>query len=263
MGMKKENRKKKFLLIILCSSFLILTISSYNISNAAEEKKVCYLKITAHISFVETVNNVSFFVVKGLVQNNGTKNVVSTNVTAIFYKEDGKIAATSSTRTALKIIRAGEESPFQIYLALHSSPAPKSYKLRAIGLETNEEPYDFIKIKNVKSWIDKDGFHRVSGEVYNKGPLIAKSVRVICVYYDAEGKILVISDTVTDPISIIPGGRSHFDISSYPFPIKARRYDLFVSVRRYEKAASANWILFGLLITVTIIFLVYMKRKGW
>jgi len=256
--------KKKIFLLILCLNLISSILTGFNASiDLAEEEKTRYLKITRHIGFVEIVKNVSFFIVKGLVQNNGTKNMISVNVTATFYNEKGQIIAETSGRAALKIIKAGQESPFEIYLPLHSSPAPTRYNLLAVGLETDEEPYGLLKIKNVKDWVDDKGFHKVSGEVYNMGPMIAKSVRVICAYYNYEGKLLAISDSVVDPVSIKPGGKSRFEVSSYPFTFRAMRYDLFVAAHHYERVASANWMLFSILITATVIFLVYMKRRGW
>ncbi len=104
-------------------------------------------------------------------------------------------------------------------------------------------------------------FHRVNGEIYNMGPMIARSVKVICAYYDSEGELLAISDDIANPVSIIPGGGSRFDISSYPFRIEAEKYDLFVSVRRFERVFSANWILFSILVLLINDFYSLYEKK--
>jgi len=189
--------------------------------------------------------------------------MASINVTAFFYDEKKNLIAEVSARTDLSILKPGQKTPFQIYLPLHSSSAPSSYRLSAVGLESDKEPPRFLKIKNLKAWVDKEGFYKVSGEVYNNGSLIARSARVICAFHSSDGRLLAISDSVTDPVSIAPGGKSYFEISSFPIHLTTGKYDLYVAVHHYERVTSANWMLFSVLIVITAAFLIYMKRRGW
>lgn len=257
--------KDKLLLVglFLVAIPFIITCSFTSSTLALENGKVRPLRITAHRGYIETVRNVSFFTVKGVVQNNDTSNMRSINVTATFYNASKEPIGIINTSTALKIVEPQSKTPFEIYMPLHSSPPPHNYSLTAKGIETDEKPIASLEIANLTGWVDGEGFYRIVGEVHNKGSMVAKSVRVVCAYYDSNGNLITTSGDIVYPISVNPGGKADFELSSRPFPLTVDNFDLFIAVHHYERLTSANWILFSVLVAASFLFFAFMKRRGW
>lgn len=257
--------KDKLLLagLFLAAVPLVANCSFTSSTLALENGKVRPLRIIAHRGYIETVRNVSFFTVKGVVQNNDTNNMRSINVTATFYDAGKDPIGIINTSTALKIVEPQSKTLFEIYMPLHSSPSPHNYSLTAEGLETDEKPIASLEIANLTGWVDGEGFYRIVGEVHNKGSMVAKSVRVMCAYYDPNGNLITTSSDIVYPISVNPGGKADFELSSRPFPLAVGNFDLFIVVHHYERLTSANWILFSVLVAASFLFFVYMKRRGW
>ena len=254
--------------LLLISLFLaaVLPVTSCPFTSTtlgSEDGNVRPLRIIGHRGYVETARNVSFFTVKGVVQNNNTSNMRSINVTATFYHADMKPIRIVESRTALEIVEPQSETPFEIYMPLHSSPPPHNYSLTARGVETDESPIASLEIAKLREWVDGEGFLRIVGEVHNKGSMVAKSVRVTSAYYDLNGDLITVSSDIVYPISVIPGGKAEFELTSRPFPLTEGSFDLFIVVHHYERLASANWILFSILVATSFLFFVYMKRRGW
>lgn len=249
--------------VFLAAIPLVTCCSSTSSTLASENGKVRPLRIVAHRGYIETVRNVSFFAVKGVVQNNYTNNMRSINVTATFYNAGEEPIGITNTRTALKIVEPQSKTPFEIYMPLHSSPPPHSYSLTAKGLETRENPIASLEIINLTWWVDGEGFYRIVGEVHNKGSMVAKSVSVMCAYYDPNGNLITLSSDIVYPISVNPGGKADFELSSRPFPLTIGNFELFIVVHHYDRSISANWILFSVLVAASLLFFAYMKRKGW
>lgn len=230
---------------------------------ALENGNVRPLRIIAHRGYIETVRNVSFFTVKGVVQNNDTNNMHSINVTTTFYDAGKEPIGIINTSTTLKILEPQSKTPFELYMPLHSSPPPHNYSLTAKGVETDEKPIASLEIANLTGWVDGEGFYRIVGEVHNKRSMVAKSVRVICAYYDPNGNLITISSDTVYPVSVNPGGKADFELSSRPFSSTVGNFDLFIVVHHYERLTSANWILFSVLVAASFLFFAYMKRRGW
>lgn len=255
----------KFLLVTLFPVAVVLaTTCSFTSSTLVlDDRTVRSLRIVGHRGYVEIVRNVSFFAVKGVVLNNYTTNMCSINVTATFYNISEKPIGIVDVRALLKIVEPQGKAPFEIDLPLHSSPPPHNYTLVAKGVETDQEPITSLEILNVTEWVDGEGFFRIRGAVHNKGSMIAKSVKVVCAFYDPTGSLITTSSDITDPISVNPWGKADFELSSKPFPTTVGSFDLFIVVHHFERSASANWILFSFLIAASLLFFAYMRRRGW
>lgn len=256
--------KNKSLLICLFFAVIPLVTNLLCTSTSGSENgKVRPLRIAADRGYNETVRNVRFFVVKGVVQNNYTTNMCSINVSAIFYDADNEPTRIAKNSVALKIVKPQHKTPFEIYLPLHSSCPPQTYSLRAEGIQTDEHPIDSLEVVNQTGWADEEGFYRIVGEVENKGSMVAESVKVMCAFYDQSDNLITLSKDITSPISVSPGGKAVFKLSSKPFPSPDGNFELFIVVHHYEKSIVANWVLFTVLVVASLLSFLYMKQRGW
>jgi len=220
------------------------------------------LKIMDYITFV-TEGNVTYFTVKGVIKNNSTTNVRSVNVTTVFYDADYNLIATRVSSTALKIIRPEQKTPFEVYLLLGSISPPDHCRLTALGIETDQEPIGKFKIVNQTSKVE-GGYRVILGELKNEASMRAVSVKVICAYYDSQGNLTAMSHAYPNPVTLDPDENANFKIRlKLAQGIELKRFDLFVSARSYEQVVEANWILLSALATAAVLYIVYMKRRGW
>lgn len=259
------NMKIKLLLLgffLITCQFAAICLSTPTLS-ATQEGDAKYLIIIAHTSYIEHINDALFYAIKGIVLNNNSRNMVFVNVTSRFYDTNGMLIVTKTVPVASSILEPDGKTPFEIYLSLNSNPLPQSYSLIVKGIETDEKPINLLEIVNLYTSTSKEGSFLITGEVHNKGPLLAKSVKVMCAYYGLDGNLTTISSDVVYPISVMPNERSRFELSSAPFSMYGSDFELFIIVHHYESVFSANWILFVVVVLVSFIFLFYMKKKGW
>lgn len=263
------------IIAILAATIASLVLADYHLtlgsaSNEKESKTPKALKILSDFSYVEKVQsgeeNVTFFVVAGLVLNNLTTNVRSVNVTTTFYDDDNKTIGDSPTlsQVELQIIEAGKRAPFRTYLTLDSLPSiPSGYKLSALCFETGEEPVRGIEVIDQTAGFDKDGFHLIIGEVQNNWKTKAVGVKVICAYYNETDRLIAVSHTPVGS-AIDSGDTATFQLSSKPTKIKPESYELFVIVHHYNPLPITHYIIFFAMLGLFLTFIVYMKRvRGW
>jgi len=260
---------------ILVATIACLVLADYHLtlgsaSNEEESKMPKALKILSDFSYIEQVRsgeeNVTFFVVAGVVENNLTTKACSVNVTTTFYDSENKTIGNSPTlsQVELQIIEAGKKAPFRTYLTLDSlTSIPFGYKLSALCFETDEEPVRGVEVIDQTAGFDKDGFYLIIGEVQNNWKTKAIGVKIICAYYNETDRLIALSHT---PVSsaIDSGDTATFELSSEPFRIKPESYELFVVVHHYNPLPLTHYILFFAMLCLFLIFIVYMKRvRGW
>ena len=255
--------KKLAIMVVIVAIVAFGTVSPVtSLTSVSRSSTVQRLKIMDYITFVAE-GNVTYFTVKGVIKNNSTTNVRSVNVTAVFYDADNNLIATRVSSTALKIIRPEQKTPFEVYLLLVSFSSPDHCHLTALGIETDQEPIGKFKIVNQTSKVE-GGYRVILGELKNEGSMRAVSVKVICVCYDSQGNLTAMSHTYPNPVTLDPDENASFKIRLKLAPgIELKRFELFVSARSYEKVAEARWILLSALAAAAVLYIVYMKRRGW
>ena len=219
-------------------------------------------KILSHTIYITEADSIRFFTVVGEVQNNLKANIGSVKILATFYDAKNNTIGTRFTYTELNILKPGQKAPFDIYLLLNlSTDIPARYELTLSYVETGEEPVAELEILNRTSSIDEQGYHKISGEVQNKGLRKTYAVKIICTYYDPEGKVIAVSHAYVSP-KIEAGEKASFELSSKPHKISPASYGLTI-VARYGILVIAHLELLAILIAAFIIFIVFMKRRGW
>lgn len=222
------------------------------------------LEIISHTSYTDEVKDITFFVVAGVIQNNLTTNVDSVNITATFFDVANNTIGTEVSQSELNIIKSGQKSPFEVSLVLGSSTdIPYRYELSASCFETDEEPVAGLEIVNEVESFDEDGYHRIVGQVQNNGKRKAFSVKVICTYHNLDGDVIAISHAYVSQSVIEGGDKAVFELSSKPHEINPASYELFIVAQRYEPLLITNYVLLAILVVVFVLFIVYMKRRGW
>ena len=255
---------KKLTIIVVIVAIITFGTGSpvTSLTSVLRSSTVRRLKIMDYITFV-TEGNVTYFTVKGLITNNSTTNVRSVNVTAMFYDTDNNLIATRVSGTALKIIRPEQKTPFEVYLTLDSISSLDHCRLTVLGIETDQEPIGKFKILNRTSNVD-GGYRVILGELKNEASVRAVSVKVICACYGLQGNLTAMSHTYPNPVTLNPDESANFKIRLKLTPgMELERFELFVSARSYEKVAEANWILLGALVAAAVLYIAYMKRRGW
>lgn len=246
-------------LIVIVSIFLLTIVCPVkSLTDELGNGTVRKLKITGHVACDETYGNVTYYTVKGVVENNCTRNVRSVNVTAVF--DLGNRTVTGVTCAALQIIEPRQKTPFEIYLR-DSSSCVETYCLTAFGSETDEKPvgkFEIVKCKNYSA----EGRYIIVGELKNVGSERARSLSMFCACYNVEDVLITILNTCPQPVTVDPNEKADFEFK-LKSGIEPERFELFVSARAYEKVARANWVLLTVLILASVFFIAYMKIRGW
>lgn len=190
-----------------------------------------------------------------MVQNNLKTNIEFVNVTATFYDAKNNLIGTRFSPIVLEILEPEQRAPFEIYLLLNTSTyiTDLSYELTLSYVKTSEETIAGLVILDRTSSIDMNGYYIISGEVQNKGIRKAFSVKIFCTYYDSEGNLLAVSHAYVSS-EMDAGDKASFELSSKPHKISPASYELLI-VTHHQ--------LLLILIIAFILFIAFMKRRGW
>ncbi len=264
------NSKIIIATIVITITIIVAGITTYYLAlppASPTPKTPKRLRIASNINFTERTDDITYFVVAGIVQNNLTTNVDSANVTATFYDADNKTIGTGYTHAVLDIIKPEQEALFEVYFKLDSPtdvPVVR-YELTALCFETNKEPIAGLQVlkDTVRETVDANGYHIITGEVQNKGVSKAFGVKMFCTYYNSDGNLIAISHAYVSS-EIDPGYKATFEVSSIPHKISPVGYKLLIVVHHYEPLFLMQYGFLVLLIVAFIIFIIYMKRvRGW
>jgi len=197
--------------------------------------------------------------VTGEVKNNFTTNVKSLVVNATFYDNEYHVIGTQHTYTALDILKPGQKSPFKMYANLNLS-ASKDIKLICTCFKTSEEPVTGLDILKLVNSTDDEGYYTVGGEIQNNGPRETSNVKAICTFYDSSHKMISMSGTLIS-FKMNVDDNATFTLSSKPCKYPAY-YELTIAAC-YEPSFDMQYPLFFTLIIIVVIFILFMKRRGW
>lgn len=222
-------------------------------------------RIVGHTAYLDKVDqHITFFTVVGVVQNNLGINIEAVNVTATFYDETNYEIGVRYSPIVMEILKPEQRSPFAIYLLVDSSTALSNihYELTLEYRRTNKESITGLVILNQNSSIDQQGYHKISGEIQNKGLREAFTVSLFCMYYDEENNFLTMTRAYVDSEMEI-GEKQSFELSSNPQKISPARYELLVVPHHYGLLLVTHLTLLLFLGIIFVLVIVYMRRRGW
>ncbi len=257
---------KKLAIISVLLAIIGAGLEVCRITNASSSpiEGLAHLEITTYMTNFTKVNETYVITVIGVVQNNLTTNVKSVKINATFYDAQNNTIGKSYASTELEIFKPEQRAPFTLYFS--SIEASARLELVASCVETDEEPVAGLKIleETLHTYIDENGYYRITGEVRNDARGKAVMGKVICINYDGKGNMIALSRAFTNPQNIPSGGNASFELSSKPYKIKPASYELLVIAHHYVLIPIENYIFFAILTATFIAFIVYMKRKrGW
>jgi hypothetical protein len=205
--------------------------------------------------------------VSGLAKNNQQSWLNSLRINATLYDAQNNVINETFGGSFVKAIGPGQIAPFEIYLQFGSGKSPSRYALSASALIDTEAHNDDVEIVSSVSSLDEGGYHVISGSVKNTGEMKAVYVKVYALYYNAEGKVSYVSESLVSE-SMNPGYTLPFEVSSKPNRIEFTNFDVVVVVRGYDwyyfwRYGPPQLWLFVFVVGIFILFIVYMKRKGW
>jgi hypothetical protein len=163
----------------------------------------------------------------GEVKNNLQSNIQYVKLTATFYDAGGKMIGSDFTYAELDILKPNQKSPFEI-CSYPDKITPDKYKVHLSYDTTGQSPYTGLAILSHSDKIGKSGYHKIIGEVKNKGVRASSYVKLVSTYYNAKGEVIGTDFTFTDPSDIAAGDSAPFEISSYPRKLRPSRYELQV-----------------------------------
>ena len=149
----------------------------------------------------------------GEVRNNFSYPIESVLITASVYDKNGVIAATGDTYTSDYQIKPEMKSGFDINLE-KQLPSNSKYTLTTRFEKSEVDKPEALQLSVGKNSKDSKSF-RVIGEVMNQGQDTANSVRVSCIFYDKDHKVLNVDYAYTNPDVISPNKKAPFELSFY------------------------------------------------
>ncbi len=181
------------------------------------------------LSMNSYTDNSGYVKVVGEVKNNLQSNINFVKLTATFYDADKKVIGTDFTYAELDILKPNQKSPFELSSYPNKrTPEWDNYKLHLSYGTTGQSPYPGLEILSHRDKIDNSGYHKIVGEVKNKGERTSSFVKLVSTYYDAKGEVIGTAFTFTDPSDIAPGDSAPFELSSYPRKLRPSSYELQV-----------------------------------
>jgi len=262
---RHENLKRKIAITALILIIGIVGTEVYATSLKPTSTQEAEPQIVSHTTYLEIVENITFYTVAGVVQNNLNTNIKSVDATATFYDKTNNRVGIRHSPTVLDILEPGQRAPFEIFLTIdpETTITDISYELILSYEITQEKPITGLVILNHTPSVDMNGFYQIRGEVQNTESRKAFSVVMICTYFDSENNLLAVSRAHISS-SMESGEKAFFDISSDPHEINPASYELLIVVHHYELLIVTYFPLFVLLIIPFPLFVVYMKRyRGW
>jgi len=255
---KQMLMKRKTLSVILIVVAIVVATLVYYYYTSLPSTSIgeASLQILGHTSHVMSSGTVEFFVIEGVVKNNSTANV-RVNVTATYYGAENVTLDSQINKVELDVLKPGQKSPFVFYRVLHELEI--TYKLNLSYVQTSEQPADVLELVDLANQTEGNDF-TISGRVVNKRIFDARSVRVVCAYYDGNGTFVGLSRQLIT--SIDAGGSAEFELSM-DVSGGISSYDLMVSAGGYEYTSIANYVLLSVLILAFLGFVIFMKRRGW
>ncbi len=179
------------------------------------------------LSYSGVSGEYGYYTVYGEVKNNLNYNVKYVKIVASYYNNANQFLGSAFTYTELDTIKPGQKSPFEI------STYPDKYTPSKVTLQVSfsrdySNPLAGVSILNHSGRTDSYGYYDVIGEVKNNSNSDARYVKLVCTYYDDNGKVIGCSFSYAEMDTLRPGQSSPYEVTSYPLKIRPASYSIQV-----------------------------------
>ena len=162
--------------------------------------------VRSHSSYAQNAQ----FVVVGELVNGGAFDVFAVIVHGRFFDSAGLLIATAQAPAAFAKIEIERPAPFRM-IADVDPGAVNRYELRITSDETSIVEYLEPEVSDV-AMVERDGRTTVVGELYNGHEMALSSIVVAVAFYDEDGEVVDVAETVLAEESISPGAVLPFEI---------------------------------------------------
>ncbi|GEM_PF-610682 len=151
--------------------------------------------------------------VVGEVQNTGDIWLRYVRIDATFKDQNGAVVDTAFTYTLLDRLPPGVTSGFDVFeYDTAKSANIRSYTL-TIEFQIGEPLTTALEIINTSSSKDSLGYLEIVGEVKNNGDTISEYTKVVAIFFDADGKVVDVGYTFTEPTTVQPHTQQSFKLT--------------------------------------------------
>jgi len=210
------------------------------------------------------LDDYGWYHVPGEVENVGDQAVKYVRIKVFFYNASDDLLCTKDRRTELDTINPDRKSPFEVTLSNEVLASEVDhYSLTVLSYDVTSAKPIGLKILTNNSYIDEWGDMIINGTIKNIGTETAENLKVIATYYDADGNVMAVEYSYTDPINIEPG-------LVFPFEIELYEDERIPYITSYELTAESSQyaivpefsliILLPLLITFSLVGVVLAKK---
>jgi len=184
------------------------------------------------LSYTGVKDDYGYYTIYGEVQNNLGYNLEYVKIVASYYDNRGQFLGSSFTFTEMDILKPGQKSPFELS-SFPDTFTPSEVELQVTYSRAYSKPFEGITILNHSGKSSTYGCYEVIGQVQNNSNVDASYVKIVCTYYNGNGKVIGCAFCFTDIDTLRPGQKSPFELTSYPLEITPAYYELQVQ--------ASNW----------------------
>ena len=192
-----------------------------------------------------TIYKGDFVHIAGEVQNVGEENIKLKELAPKFYDKSGaEIDAPRHTLYPSRVLAPGQKLPFfVILLDEDASKELADYEFSPSAKVTNEEPLlDLEVVGSTSTYIESMSsydLYWIVGEYQNTGSSNIEYVWTLATFYDAEGTVLGYNYGHDPMLTVLPGQKVPFAVSSQRYSIKLELPgDLVQRIASYELGFS-------------------------
>jgi hypothetical protein len=209
------------------------------------------------------IDEAGYYHVVGEAKNTGDIWLQYVRIAATFKDQNGAVVDTSFTYTLLDRLPPGVASGFDVFeLDTGKSAMIRSYTL-AIEFQDAQPLTTALQIANTSSSKDALGWLEIVGEVRNNGDTISEYTKVVAAFYGADGRVVDVSFTYTDPNTV----QSHSQQSFKLVLLSAARSNLATSwaldtqSNQYASIPETTWPALMLAVTIMLVSFGVHKRS--
>ncbi len=162
--------------------------------------------VRSHTSYLQNAQ----FVVVGELVNGGAFDVFGVIVHGRFFDSAGLLIATAHAPAAIAKIEVERPAPFRI-IADVDPAAVKRYELSVSSEETSIVEYRELEVSDI-AMVERDGGLAVVGELFNGHEMALSSVVVAVAFYEEDGEVVDVAETVLSEERISPGAVHPFEL---------------------------------------------------
>ena len=152
------------------------------------------------------------FHVAGEVRNNSPEYMEFVEIIGTVFDPAGQVVASDYIYTHADFVAPGETAGFDLTVVDGGSLGVSRYELEVQGEATSDRPAPGLVIQGDSSSIDDIGDLHVVGLVVNQSDAPAEFVKIVGIFYTADGTVVRSDFTYTDLDIVAPGESTSFDL---------------------------------------------------